>query len=283
MPLTVVELTILGYTHETLSDKEGTTMCMLFLQPFLLNSVIGLLIKVSVHLLLLDWPNTTFASFLARPWPFSSTALPAAHLLYTSILHHAAFPFAAPENVLLTRKELYMGLVMMTKHQHEIIGGFASQKDIVRPRNETDRRRVFFRSLAKPDQNTMSDDKTDEISAYSEDNIDLLDVLAHTQPRARGLPDVPEVFFRSLVQELPCSRYSLSDLQIPSHDFSNLLEFLLPYIFHEPYHFVSMHPQQEQDITAVSQCILSAFVCVNEEGIRWQNFECVVSNIMVSL
>ena len=78
-------------------------------------------------------------------------------MLYNSMLYHVAFPFPALQDISWTRPELYAAIIMMTKHQHEIIGGFVSQggQTIVRPWNQRDRRGGFFKSLAKPYTRTL--------------------------------------------------------------------------------------------------------------------------------
>ncbi|MCJ1402925.1 hypothetical protein MMC11_006146 [Xylographa trunciseda] len=232
-----------------------------------------------------DWPKSTLVSFLTGTWPRSATDSVAGNMLYSSMLYHVAFPFPAPQDISWTRNELYAAIVMMTKHQHEIIGGFVSQggQTIIRPRRQTDRRRVFFKSLAKRYANTDTANRIEENSAVDEDDIDVLNVLTRTQPTTLGLAHVPEVFFQPLIQKLPSSPYTLLNSQIPSHKFLCLLEFLLPYVLNKPYNLVDMYRPQGHDTAAVAKCILSVFVRLEETRIRWQMFECVLANTMPRL
>ncbi|MCJ1393670.1 hypothetical protein MMC18_006546 [Xylographa bjoerkii] len=231
------------------------------------------------------WPKSTLVSFLTGTWPHSATDFAAGHMLCSSMLYHVAFPFPALQDISWTRNELYAAIVMMTKHQHKIIGGFVSQsgRTIIRSRNQTDRVRVFFKSLAKPYAKTDTANRIEGNSTSDEDDIDVLDVLAHTQPTMLGLAHVPEVFFQPLIQKLPRSPYVLLDSQVPSREFLCLLELLLPYVLNEQYNLVDIHRQQGHDNAAVNRCILSAFIRLGETGIRWQMFECVLANTMPRL
>ena len=157
----------------------------------------------------------------------------------------------------------------------------------MRSRSEKDRRRVLFRSFAKPKQDLRvgEKDKNDSrtLSACDYDNtVDLMDVVSHTQPENTMLTKVPEEFFRPIVDKSPLSTYSLWDLEIPRHEFQLLLQLLLLFAPDQSYDTACRSTVRSQEVSDVAYCLLSAFGLDGVAGIGWQDFELTIANTMVS-
>lgn len=243
------------------------------------------------NLFVLGWSESTFSEFLSHLLPaFSTFEQSAAQLLYRSLQYHSRFPFPGLEVAAIaapiTRDRLYAGLVMISEHQHKVIGDalWLDGKQVRRSRTESDRRRLLFRSLAHAQEGTHGDEfanrSENAVEHVDENVVDVLDVLSHTQPLTTMLVEVPEEFFRPVMKALPrLSR--LQDLRIEHEDLVNLIQLLL--IFAQPEDQSRISHRSARDFGEATKVLRSLAAAFSDNGsaVDWERFELVVSNGMV--
>ena len=216
-----------------------------------------------------------FLSLLSHIWP-SSVIGNAGSLLYESLLYHAAFPFPISETT-LSRDALYAALSLITKHQNDVLDG----SEFTQSRTSQDRRRVLFRSLAKPRQHSEKQEDHDAAETPDETTIDLLNILLITQPPSPDSPPINEKSFQPLLNSLPRTPYRLENLHILSSEFNELLQVILMFVPDQQFQISGRCARRKENLNGVTRSVMAAFLSEDDQNITWTRFEKVISSLMV--
>lgn len=241
-----------------------------------------------------DWDRSTFISFLQTPFPPSlSPLLDAAHVLYKIACYHAVFPFPSEIPSLVGHDALLRAVVFLTGREQHVLGGketlFSLAKgaqDVKRGRDETDRRRLIFRSLASLIHPYGESNKEDMKALPTEDQSleldDLLDVLAAIQPRRAKVTPTTREDLRPVAARLSRPQPPLDDLALSRDDLYPFVKLMLILQLNgvdEDHMKCFLEWLPELDI--VTKHVMSAFT-PSRQGINYATFEETIHTAMVS-
>ena len=175
---------------------------------------------------------------------------------------------------------------MFTGRHEYVFSGWGTYDEDSEPktRDETDRRKFLFRSFAISGQGTTTEKrKTIEDNGDEEDENNILDVLAYTQPGARpGLTPVSRKSLRVLLRSLPISRINLRDLSIPRDEFLILLKLLIVSFQDQAGVFAEQFAQDLHGVDLVANCVLTTFIKKEESSITWESFNSTIIHSLVT-
>ena len=242
-----------------------------------------------------DWDQSTFISFLQTSCPAEFTNfLDGTALLYKVACYYATFPFPIEIPSLLDHDALLRAIVLFTGREQHVLGGketmFSSATRtliIKRGRDETDRRRLIFRSLASASsleqEVNKEDTKTLPNLKLVDELDDLLDVLASTQPRpSQKVTPMTREDLRPLAARLSSAQPSLEDLELSRDDLYLLIKLMLVLQLNGiDRDCLERFFKCLSELETVTGNLLSAFT-QHRQAITYATFESVIQTAMVS-
>ncbi len=189
--------------------------------------------------------------------------------------HHAAYPFLPGSSAGLDSNGFLRAVTLLSGKAYKFVGS-GSKTDgqvLTRKKNDSNSRRMLFRSLAVPaPDHTATDIETQESKE------EILDILACIQPSLTAstalLPrqQLDLTANRLCEQEVP-----LPSLVIPLEDMMNLLEFLLAS------RFGTLSAGEMHELAKSTHYMLNSFLLGRNDSVRWEAFNKVIEHIMVRI
>ena len=201
------------------------------------------------------------------------TLEPVVEILIKIWNHHAAYPFLPESSAGLDSNGLLRAVTLLSGKAYKSVGS-GSKMDgqvLTRKKNDSDSRRMLFRSLAVPaPDHTATDIETQESKE------EILDILACIQPRlTASTASIPRQQLEPTANRLSEQEVLLSSLVIRLEDMRNLLQFLLAS------RFGTLSTGEMHELAKSTHCMLNSFLLGRNDGVRWEAFNKVIEHTMV--
>ncbi|KAL8911566.1 MAG: hypothetical protein Q9171_003280 [Xanthocarpia ochracea] len=189
--------------------------------------------------------------------------------------HHAAYPFLPKSSAGLDSNGFLRAVTLLSGKAYKSVGS-GSKMDgqvLTRKKNDSDSRRMLFRSLAVP-----VPDHTARDIENQESKQEILDILTCIQPRlTASTAQLPRQQLEPTANRLCEQEVLLPSLVIRLEDMRNLLGFLSASRFG----FLSM--AEVHELAKSTHYTLNSFLLGRNDGVRWDAFDKVIEHIMPRL
>ncbi|KAL8926322.1 MAG: hypothetical protein Q9172_001831 [Xanthocarpia lactea] len=187
--------------------------------------------------------------------------------------HHAAYPFLPESSAGLDSNGLLRAVTLLSGKAYKSVGSRRKMDGqvLTRKKNDSDSRRMLFRSLAVP----VSDHTATDVETQ-ESKEEILDILACIQPLlTASTAPLPRQQLELTANRLCEQEVPLPSLVIRLEDMRNLLEFLLAS------RFGSLSTGEMHELAKSTHYMLNSFLLGRNDGVRWEAFDKVIEHIMV--